>query len=83
MKYLSISMEPCPFCGSDNLGYSIKATGRFKTLYHACIYCKSCHTYGARVLKEYPRNINRTTVENDSELKSTAIEHWNKRVYKV
>lgn len=39
--------KPCPFCGSDNTGYSLKSKGK---LFHASFYCKDCNAYGKRVL---------------------------------
>lgn len=37
--------KPCPFCGSTKLYISSKSNG------HTCVYCRSCLTYGPRVLE--------------------------------
>lgn len=75
-------LKPCPFCGGTKLGFSSKIVSRdYNTsyLYHGAIYCKSCNTYGARVLSEkvkcaYPSH----RIDFDS-LESRAIEAWNRR----
>ena len=43
-RFLSVA-KPCPFCNSTKLDISEKTNG------HICIYCRSCLTYGPRVLE--------------------------------
>lgn len=43
-KILSVA-KPCPFCNSTKLDISNKSNG------HTCVYCRSCLTYGPRVLE--------------------------------
>lgn len=53
-KEILSKAKPCPFCGSTKLDISSKSNG------HTCVYCRSCLTYGPRVL-EYglPEDIKR------------------------
>lgn len=81
-KDLQFPLEPCPFCESEKIKYSLKKTGRFELHYHACMYCADCHTYGPRVLSASFRHddyIARRDVENDAELLARAGQAWNKR----
>lgn len=43
-RILSVA-KPCPFCNSTKLDISEKTNG------HICVYCRSCFTYGPRVLE--------------------------------
>lgn len=73
------SLKPCPFCGSKNLGFSLKVFSRqrYKTLYHACIFCKSCNCYGRRTIISTD---NRSLSDADKiDAEEKAIELWNKR----
>jgi Lar family restriction alleviation protein len=73
---------PCPFCGSTDIRYSLKVTGRFDVRYHASMYCNKCHCYGTRTLTKTVRHDDykgRRSIEYDSETKQEAIEAWNRR----
>lgn len=71
-------LKPCPFCGSEKIGYSIKTTRRWERKYHVAMYCKDCNCYGARVLIT-PTEEYRSDVEKNEEYKKLAIEAWNTR----
>lgn len=71
-------LNPCPFCDSEKIGYSIKTTGRWERKYHVAMYCKDCNCYGARVLIT-PTEECRSDVEKNEEYKKLAIEAWNTR----
>lgn len=76
-------LKPCPFCGEEDIRYSLKITGHFDVRYHAAMYCNKCHCYGARTLTKTVRHEDyrgRTEIENNDEVKAAAIEAWNKRV---
>lgn len=71
------NLKECPFCGSDKLDFSLKTS---EAGYHACVYCKSCHTYGPRVLvKSDTRYWDRYRYEHDEAIKQEASEKWNER----
>lgn len=74
-------LKPCPFCGGNNIGYSIKTTTiQFKRAYHFAMYCKDCHCNGARTLwKCDTNNVNRVSLERNEEFKQMAINAWNRR----
>ena len=75
-------IKRCPFCGNNQIGYSLKVTGHFDVRYHAQMYCKKCRTYGPRVLTKISKHDdykNRQEIENDKKIKEEAIEKWNKR----
>ena len=77
---------PCPFCGSTDIRYSLKITGRFDVRYHASMYCNKCHCYGARTLTTVVKNNDykgRTTIENDETIRQKAIDKWNTRTKEV
>ena len=69
---------PCPFCGSHNIGYSVKTTGRWERKYHVAMYCKDCNCYGKRILIT-PTETSRYDVERNIEYKQLAIDAWNTR----
>ena len=35
-----IKLKNCPFCGSNNIDYSIKTCGSYRRQYHVAMYCK-------------------------------------------
>ncbi len=77
-------IKPCPFCGSTNIDYSIKTTGRSRNInYHVQMYCKKCHTYGPRVLVSGKQlssgGLIRHEVEKDELFKQKATDKWNER----
>lgn len=45
MKRILSVAKTCPFCNSTKLDISNKSNG------HICVYCRSCLTYGPRVLE--------------------------------
>jgi hypothetical protein len=69
----------CPFCGSHNIDYSVKTTGRWKRQYHLALYCKECNCYGKRVLITPAENESRFEVERNPKYKQLAIDAWNNR----
>lgn len=72
-------LKPCPFCGGNKIAYSIKtSTSNFKRIYHAAMYCKNCHSYGARVMV-HPVETNRVVIERNESYEEKAIEAWNRR----
>lgn len=75
-------IKPCPFCQSTNIKYSLKTSGRFTIIYHACFYCADCHTYGPRVRSKGFENNDysrRVEAENNDALKEEALLKWNTR----
>lgn len=72
---MSKEIKPCPFCGSENIDYSIKTTNGG---YHMSMYCKECHCYGARVLIKHFEN-GRFLIERNETYKELAIKEWNTR----
>ena len=71
-------IKPCPFCGSHNISYSVKTTGRWERKYHVAMYCKDCNCYGKRILIT-PTETSRYDVERNIEYKQLAIDAWNTR----
>lgn len=71
-------VKSCPFCGSHNIDYSIKTTGRWERKYHVAMYCKDCNCYGKRILIT-PTETSRYDVERNIEYKQLAINAWNTR----
>ena len=74
-------IKSCPFCGSNNIGYSIKTMGRSKK-YHVAMYCKDCNCYGKRTIVEVSTDSKyafRSDVEKDPTFKQIAINAWNTR----
>ena len=73
-------MEKCPFCGGQDIRYSLKGSERFgRRTYHACFYCWDCNAYGPRVSYIAPPDVYRHEVEHNDALKQAAAEKWNKR----
>lgn len=69
----------CPFCKSNKIDYSVKTRG---TYYHCSWYCKSCNTYGPRVLSDKFRygEYDKARQQRESEiLKQKALDLWNTR----
>lgn len=71
-------VKSCPFCGSDNIGYSIKTMGRRANKYHVAMYCKDCNCYGKRTIVD-GKNEFRSGIEKIPEYKQLAIDAWNTR----
>lgn len=76
-------LKPCPFCGSDKLGYSEKRVqcdhGR-KVRHHGAIYCRKCNAYGRRVLSNKAGAYDYAAIGKAVEgLREKAIEAWNRR----
>lgn len=67
--------KPCPFCGSDNIGYSIKSKGK---LFHASFYCKDCNAYGRRVLI-HPTETRLSDIRRNEQYYLEALSAWNTR----
>lgn len=72
-------VKSCPFCGSHNIDYSIKTTGRWKRQYHLALYCKDCNCYGKRILITPAENESRFEIERNPKYKQLAIDAWNTR----
>lgn len=70
------NLKDCPFCGSNNIDYSVKTAGRIG--YHMSMYCKDCHCYGKRVLIK-PTEKRLSDIAKNSKYKQLAIEAWNTR----
>ena len=73
---------PCPFCSSNNIGYSIKTKGIRAKKYHVAMYCKDCNCYGKRTIIDVDTDGDyafRTDVERNPEYKQIAIKSWNTR----
>ncbi len=76
----SNGLNPCPFCGSKDIKFSVKtAQSNFERIYHASLYCNSCHCYGSRVLRHVNENESRSDIENDAQLFKQAADAWNRR----
>ena len=73
-----IKLKPCPFCGSNNIDYSIKTCGSYKRQYHISMYCKECNCYGKRTLIK-PIGTARREIEKNESYKELAIVAWNTR----
>ena len=71
-------LKSCPFCGSNNIDYSVKTTGRWERKYHVAMYCKDCNCYGKRILIT-PTETSRYDVERNTKYKQLAIDAWNDR----
>jgi Lar family restriction alleviation protein len=68
-------LKPCPFCGGENIDFSMKTTN---SGYHATMYCRKCHCYGARVLV-HPTERTWDGIRRNASYKGKAIEAWNRR----
>ena len=73
-----IKLKPCPFCGSNNIDYSIKTCGSYRRQYHVAMYCKECNCYGKRTLIK-PTETARWEIEKNESYKELAIAAWNTR----
>ena len=77
---MSNNIEPCPFCKSDNISFSLKISKRGyndqPSLYHGSMYCKNCHAYGQRVLCYSEANY-RCDADEHEKFKTQAIDAWN------
>ena len=73
-----IKLKNCPFCGSNNIDYSIKTCGSYRGQYHIAMYCKECNCYGKRTLIK-PTETSRCDIEKNNEYKELAIQAWNTR----
>ena len=71
-------IKSCPFCNSNNIGYSIKTCGSYRGQYHVAMYCKDCNCYGKRTLIK-PTETARCEIENNESYKELAIQAWNTR----
>ena len=71
-------LKPCPFCGSNNIDYSIKTCGSYRKQYHIAMYCKECNCYGKRTLIK-PIETARWEIEKNESYKELAIAAWNTR----
>ena len=71
-------LKPCPFCGSNNIDYSIKTCGSYRGQYHIAMYCKECNCYGKRTLIK-PIETTRLEIEKNESYKELAIVAWNTR----
>ena len=71
-------IKSCPFCGSNNIDYSIKTCGSYRRQYHVAMYCKECNCYGKRTLIK-PTETSRCDIEKNNGYKELAIQAWNTR----
>ena len=71
-------IKSCPFCNSNNIGYSIKTCGSYRGQYHVAMYCKDCNCYGKRTLIK-PTETARWEIEKNESYKELAIQAWNTR----
>lgn len=71
-------IKSCPFCNSNNIGYSIKTCGSYRGQYHVAMYCKDCNCYGKRTLIK-PTETARWEIEKNESYKELAITAWNTR----
>ena len=71
-------LKPCPFCGSNNIDYSIKTCGSYRGQYYIAMYCKECNCYGKRTLIK-PMETTRLEIEKNESYKELAIAEWNTR----
>ena len=77
-----LELKPCPFCGGEDIRYSLKVKGHRPTQYHAVMYCNSCHCYGKRTRTDKVRHDDykgRREIQDDEDYKATAIAAWNTR----
>ena len=71
-------LKPCPFCGSNNIDYSIKTCSSYRGQYYIAMYCKECNCYGKRTLIK-PIETTRLEIEKNESYKELAIAEWNTR----
>lgn len=72
-----IKVNPCPFCKSKKIGYSLKTHGHYDRIYHAAMYCKDCNAYGPRVIV-HPGDRTRDEIQTDKTYQMMAVNLWNK-----
>ena len=78
----NINLKPCPFCGSNDVRFSMKVSGSYNLRYRATMYCNKCHCYGPRTLTEdvyqfdYP---GRDAIQSDEKVHAQAEYAWNRR----
>lgn len=73
-------LKPCPFCGGEDIRFSVKTTTiNFARAYHFAMYCSKCHCYGARALWKYDGKMRRVDIDRNDSFKAQAIEAWNRR----
>ena len=73
-------MEKCPFCGGQDIRYSLKGSERFgRRTYHACFYCWDCNCYGPRIIYKPDSDVHRFDVERNTELRQQALVAWENR----
>lgn len=72
-----VKVNPCPFCKSKRIGYSLKIHGHFDKVFHAAMYCKDCNAYGPRVLI-HPGDKDRYEIQINKLYQEMAINLWNK-----
>lgn len=71
-------IKSCPFCGSNNIDYSIKTCGNYRKQYHVAMYCKECNCYGKRTLIK-PTETTRWEIGKNENYRELAITAWNTR----
>ena len=71
-------LKRCPFCGGEDIRYSLKTMGRREGTYHVAMYCNKCNCYGARTIIK-PLEETRWQIENNEKYKEIAIKAWNTR----
>ena len=82
-SYIEEVIKPCPFCGGEDIRYSLKTKGTRDAQYHATMYCNSCHCYGRRTLTEKIKRDDysgRRAIAENQTIKQEAIKAWNRRV---
>lgn len=76
--------EPCPFCKSSDIRYSMKITGNGGTKrFHATFYCNKCHAYGPRVLTQvfkWNDYDGSSKQRKNEDIKLQALNKWNERI---
>lgn len=76
-------LKDCPFCGSNKIELSMSVSGHFEKYYKIAYYCKSCNTYGPRVIYK-PGTDNRHYAEKELQKEGNpsrmeAEKMWNRR----
>lgn len=79
------SLKNCPFCGGSKIDLSMTVSESIRNRYYkVAYYCKSCSTYGPRVIykPEDPRNryaAEKELQKEDSPIRLQAEKLWNTR----
>jgi len=79
---MSEELKACPFCGGNDIRFSLKTRGVREIKYHATMYCNDCHCYGKRTLTQSIPSSNysgRRAIKNDKTVQELAIAAWNTR----